>query len=74
VKERRVELLRHLQDELAARRKYLAFWDGQEPIELYSPPISMQDIRSNLIAAARAEIEVMEHAIELLESNDSQGP
>jgi hypothetical protein len=70
----RIVLLHHLQIELAARRKYLAFWEKQEPIELFSPPVFFEDIRSNLVEAARSEIKIMEHAIQLLENNDTQGP
>jgi hypothetical protein len=32
------------------------------------------DIRSNLIEAAKAEIQVIEHAIQLLERRDTVGP
>lgn len=74
VMKRQTELLRHLRAELAARRKYLAFWEKQQPIELYSPPLILRDIRSSLIGAAKTEIEVMEQAIELLEKSDTQGP
>ncbi len=74
MKKRRIELLRHLRAELAARRRYLTFWETQEPIEIYSPPIFAQDIRSNLIEAAKAEIKVMEHALELLKKSDTEGP
>lgn len=73
-KRRQAELLCHLRAELVARRKYLAFWEDQKPIELYSPPIFLRDIRSSLIEAAKAEIEVMVQAIELLEKSDTQGP
>ena len=67
-------MLRHLRAELAARRKYLAYWEAQEPLELFSPPIFFEDLRSDLVEAAISEIKVMEHAIELLEKNDTQGP
>lgn len=52
----------------------MEFWEKQEPIELFSPPAFLLDIRSNLIEAAKAEIAVMEHAIELLQKDDTQGP
>lgn len=74
MEKRQTELLHHLRAELTARRKHLEFWEKQEPIELYSPPVFMQDIRSNLIEAAKAEIKVMEQAIELLKRGDTQGP
>jgi hypothetical protein len=74
VKNCQAELLRHLRAELAARQTYLNFWEKQEPIELYSPPMIMLDIRTNLIDAARTEIEVIEQAIELLVREDTQGP
>jgi hypothetical protein len=70
---RRAEMLHQLQSELTARRRYLAFWETQEPIELFSPPIFFEDIRSDLVEAAKSEIKVMEHAIELLERSDTQG-
>lgn len=71
---RQVELLRHLREELAGRRKYLKYWEKQEPIELYSPPLFLSDIRVNLIDAAKAEIKVMEQAVELLQRPDTEGP
>lgn len=72
--ERRIELLRHLQTELIARKRYLAFWEKQEPIELFSPPIFFEDVRSNLVDIAKSEIRIMEHAMKLLEKSDTQGP
>src|SRR5579872_5634773 len=60
VEKRQAKLLRHLRAELAARRTYLDFWEKQAPIELYSPPMIMLDIRTNLIDAATTEIQVIE--------------
>lgn len=55
----------HLREEFAARRKYLDAWEKQDPNELYSPSGFLLDIRANLIDAAKAEIKVMEQAIDL---------
>ena len=71
---RHTDLLRHLRRELAARKEYLAFWEKQDPIEVYSPPMMLVDIRSNLIEAAKVEIQVIEHAIQILERSDTVGP
>ena len=71
---RRAQLLHHLREELAGRRKYLEYWEKQDPIELYSPPVFLRDIRVGLIDAAKAEIQVMEQAIDLLQRPDTEGP
>lgn len=71
---RRVEILRHLRAELEARQKYLTFWEQQGPIELYSPPMFMVDVRSDLIVAAKADIAAIMKAIDLLEREGTKGP
>ncbi len=71
---RRAELLLHLRAELAGRRKYLEYWERQDPIELYCPPVFLRDIRIDLVDAAKAEIKVIERAIDLLQEPDTEGP